>query len=173
MTGWAPGLIVSCWPALRIPVPVTLTVTLCPAAREPDVCERLTPPSSPDGAEMDQLTGPPFAVRVIEPLCPTTSARLCVETLSVPAAGAGAGEPPPEDPGDPDDEEDPEDGADEPDDWEPDVVATLPPPPAVEPDDDTASADPPDAGSAEGLEAAPAAFACAATSGLACFPCGL
>jgi hypothetical protein len=44
---------------------------------------------------MDQSTGPPFAVKVNELLDPTASAMLLVETLSVPAAGATADEPPP------------------------------------------------------------------------------
>ena len=44
---------------------------------------------------MDHCTGPPFAVRVNEPLDPTVSATLLVETLSVPSVGADGEEPPP------------------------------------------------------------------------------
>lgn len=52
-------------------------------------------PSSPDGTEMDQCTGLPFAVRVNELLDPTVSAMLFVETLSVPLVGADGEEPAP------------------------------------------------------------------------------
>jgi hypothetical protein len=51
----------------------------------PDDCERLTSASSWDGAEIDQVTGPPFAVSVNEPLPPTARAMLLTDTLSVPA----------------------------------------------------------------------------------------
>lgn len=95
MTVWPPGLIVSCEPTLATPVPVTVIVALWPAARVPDCGDTATLPSSPDGTEMDQLTGPPFAVRVNEPLDPTVSAMLFDETLSVPSVSAGADEPPP------------------------------------------------------------------------------
>ena len=44
---------------------------------------------------MDQLTSPPFAVRVNEPLDPNDSAMLSVETLSVPSVGADVDEPAP------------------------------------------------------------------------------
>jgi hypothetical protein len=95
VTVWPPGLIVSCEPTLATPVPVTVIVALWPASRVPDCWDTATLPSSPDGTEMDQLTGPPFAVRVKEPLDPTVSAMLFDETLSVPSVGAGADEPPP------------------------------------------------------------------------------
>ena len=61
----------------------------------PDSWDTATLPSSPDGTEMDQSTGPPFAVKVNELLDPTASAMLLVETLSVPSAGATVDEPPP------------------------------------------------------------------------------
>lgn len=95
VTVWPPGLIVSCEPTLAMPVPVTVIVVLWPASRVPDRWDTATLPSSRDGTEMDQLTGPPFAVRVNEPLDPNVSAMLFVETLSVPSAGADADEPPP------------------------------------------------------------------------------
>jgi hypothetical protein len=85
VTVWPPGEIVSGSSRAARPFPVTVIVTLWPAWRVPDVCERLTPPSSWDGAEMDQLTGPPCAVSVNEPLPSPTIEMLFWETLSVPA----------------------------------------------------------------------------------------
>lgn len=84
---------------------MTVIVTLWPAARVPEVCERLTPPSSWDGTEIDQLTGPPWAVSVNELLPAPAIAMRDLDTLSVPAAGAEAGEsdPPEPDPWLPDD----------------------------------------------------------------------
>lgn len=95
VTVWSPGLIVSCEPTLAMPVPVTVIVALWPVPRVPDCRDTATLPSSPDGTEMDQCTGPPFAVRVNELLDPTVSAMLFVETLSVPLVGADGEEPAP------------------------------------------------------------------------------
>jgi hypothetical protein len=95
VTVWSPGLIVSREPNLAMPVPVTMIVALWPASRVPDCWDTATLPSSLDGTEMDQATGPPLAVKVNELLDPTASAMLFVETLSVPSVGATADEPPP------------------------------------------------------------------------------
>jgi hypothetical protein len=84
VTVWPPGLIVSGVPTVASPDASTVIVTLCPAASEPDACERLMLPSSPDGTEIDQFTGPPLAVSVNEALPPTASAMLLVDTDSVP-----------------------------------------------------------------------------------------
>src|SRR6266566_230011 len=61
---------------------VTVSVTLCPAARLPAVLLRLTS----FGAELpaDQLTGPSIAVRVIWPVVPVPTPTLSAETCSVP-----------------------------------------------------------------------------------------
>ena len=99
VTVWPPGEIVSGSLSAASPFPVTVIVTLWPAARVPEVWERLTPPSSWDGAEMDQLTGPPCAVSVNEPLPSPTIEMLFCETLSVPAEGEDdEPDPPPLDP---------------------------------------------------------------------------
>ena len=133
------------------------------------------PPSKPDGAAMDQSTGPPFAVRVIVPLWPTMSDRLCVDTLSVPWAGADEPDDPDEPDEDPDEEdpedEDPDELPEEPDEDEPDDGAVLVPLAlAEEPPDDTGTVEPPLTGSADGLAAGPATAA--GVAGLACLPLG-
>ena len=43
------------------------TVTLCPAASVPDDGVTVSSPSSDVGSEIDQVTGPPFAVSVSVP----------------------------------------------------------------------------------------------------------
>ena len=83
-----PGLIVSGSLMAASPSTVTVIVTLWPAWRVPDDCDRLTSASSCDGAEIDQVTGPPFAVSVNEPLRPTARAMWLLDTLSVPAVVA-------------------------------------------------------------------------------------
>ena len=78
----------------------------------PDDRESLTSASSWDGAEIDQVTGPPFAVSVNEPLPPTARGMLLVDTLRVPAVVPdGEEDEPPEDPPlcDPEGDDDPED----------------------------------------------------------------
>jgi hypothetical protein len=85
VTVWPPGLMVSGSSMAASPVTVTVIVTLWPAWRVPDDCERLTSASSWDGAEIDQVTGPPFAVSVNEPLPPTARGMVLLDTLSVPA----------------------------------------------------------------------------------------
>jgi len=97
VTVWPPGLIVSGSSMAASPVTVTVIVTLWPASRVPDDCERLTSASSWDAAEIDQVTGPPFAVSVNEPLPPTARGMLVVDTLSVPVvAPDGEEDEPPE-----------------------------------------------------------------------------
>jgi hypothetical protein len=135
VTVWPPGLIVSGSSMAASPATVTVIVTLWPASRVPDNCERLTSASSWDGAEIDQVTGPPFAVSVNEPLPPTARGILLVDTLSVPAVVPdGEEDEPPEDPPlcGPEGEDDPE--ADPPED-----------PPLCGPEgDDDPEADPPE-----------------------------
>ena len=166
-----PGLIVSALSRVASPLTPTLIVTDCPAAREPDVWERLTLPSSPDGTEMDQLTGPPSAVSVNEPLRPAASVISDVDTDSVPALaddeGCALGEEDADGEGDadgaeddepPDDEPDAPDAPDALDDDDPDVAVAAP----VRPADDavldaavlplaTVTDDPPDVGSDDGV----------------------
>lgn len=142
------------WPTLSSAVSVTLIVTLWPAWRVPDACDR----EMPDGSETDQLTGPPFAVSVNEALLPRESRMLDVDTLSVPAVGEGDEPEPPEpeplDPEPPDDPDpDPEEPAPDPDE----------PPDDEDPPDETGTEDVPRVGSADGADAGdgvPDGFAC-------------
>lgn len=170
VTVWPPGLIVSGVPRVASPDASTVIVTLCPAARIPDVCERLMLPSSPDGTEMDQLTGPPLALSVNDALLPTARAMLLVDTESVPwlapaepdglgeleAADDGLGEADETGAADPPDPEEEEDDDDGPDDADVDVDVVAPPvrlTDGVPADPPRAAADvaPPSAGSADGL----------------------
>jgi hypothetical protein len=109
VTVWPPGLIVSGVPTVASPDASTVIVTLWPAASEPDVCERLMLPSSPDGTAMDQLTGPPLAVSVNEALLPTASAMLLVDTDRVPCVVPEFAEPDGDELGEDDGDEDGED----------------------------------------------------------------
>ena len=140
----SPGLIVSAVSRVASPVTVTVIVTLCPAAREPEVCDRLTLPRTPDGTEMDQFTGPPFAVIVNELLPAVASVIVDVDTDSVPSLALEDDPPEEEEPlavgdgdaeGDPEDEEpdDPEEPEEEPADEE-DELVVVPPPEDLVPD---------------------------------------
>lgn len=160
VTVWPPGLIVSGSSMAASPATVTVIVTLWPASRVPDDCERLTSASSWDGAETDQVTGPPFAVSVNEPLPPTARAMLLVDTLSVPAVVAGGEEvDPPEVPplcgpeGDDDPEVDPPEG---------DAVTVLPVGEALPPE--TLMAELPEVGIEDGVGEGASRRGCGATS---------
>jgi hypothetical protein len=93
MTGTrlSPGLTVITESTLATVV-LIFTVTLCPAASVPEVRDRRTVPIRLDGSEIDQVTGPPVAVIVIE-LLPSrgVSSSAVGVTLTVPVAASSDG----------------------------------------------------------------------------------
>src|SRR5215472_15347304 len=83
-----PGMNVRCTRGLPGPVTVTLIVAVSPAASVPDIGAMTTFFSRPAGSEIDQFTGPPDAVTVIEPLAGGVTSSVDGLTLSVPAAAS-------------------------------------------------------------------------------------
>ena len=69
------------------PGTVTLIVAVWPAASVPDIGAITTFFSRPGGSETDQLTAPPDAVSVIDPLAGGVMSSVAGLTLSVPAPG--------------------------------------------------------------------------------------
>src|SRR5215472_13203536 len=83
-----PGMNVRCTRGLPGPVTVTLIVAVSPAASVPDIGAMTTFFSRPAGSEIDQFTGPPDAVTVIEPLAGGVTSSVDGLTLSIPAAAS-------------------------------------------------------------------------------------
>lgn len=88
-TGTRPGLTARVVSRLARPLTSIVTVVLAPAARVPEVLERLSSPSRLDGSVIDHRTGPPWAVSVRVFPSSGVSRTVLVETLTVPAGGGG------------------------------------------------------------------------------------
>jgi hypothetical protein len=72
------------------PVTLICAVTLSPAASVPDDGLTVSAPSSDDGSEIDQETGPPLAVSVSVPRPSRVSSTVVVDRRSAPVSGAEA-----------------------------------------------------------------------------------
>ena len=66
---------------------MTVTVVVSPASSVPDIGATTTFCCRPGGSETDQVTPPPEAVSVIEPLVGEATSSVAGLTLSVPAPG--------------------------------------------------------------------------------------
>src|SRR5215469_467420 len=81
-----PGFTVSC-DSMLVRVVEMAMAALWPACSVPDACDTLIAPIRLGGMEMDQVTGPPFAVIVNEAPSSGASTTVLGDTVSVPAAG--------------------------------------------------------------------------------------